>query len=352
MTLIDEFDQLEVDGQQRRQHLGMSVVGGDPRKLWLEFRWSFPLFENGRILRLFDLGNRIEDQVVDRLKKVDTIKVSATDKEGNQYRCSFLGGHMGGSVDGVVKQADPENPEEVMVLEVKSANNNRFRELQQGGSYEDWSNDYSVQIQCYMAAFDLKRALIIVYNKNDSDIYTEIVEARDGVLEEMIEKAKLIIQADSPPPSPYSSTDYRIRKFMTQKQQAIYGLKQLPDDVNCRNCAHSEPMLGVDGGWLCNNFSKPIDEATQRKGCEQHIWLSSLVNLPINNISGGATTYAKGKTLITNAPKDQAGKDVYTSQEMRELSKVNYDPEVIKKLMRFREAFGMDTRLEELTRDG
>ena len=293
MTLVDEFDQLEVDGQRRRQHLGMSVIGGDPRKLWLEFRWSFPMFENGRILRLFDLGNHIEDQVVDRLKKVDTIKVSATDKEGNQYRCSFLGGHMGGSVDGVVKQADPENPEEVMILEVKSANNNRFRELQQGESYEEWS-----------------------------------------------------------PPSPYASTDYRIRKFMTQKQQAIYGLKQLPDDINCRNCAHSEPVFDGDGAWRCNNFSKPIDEATQRKGCEQHIWLSSLVNLPVNGLSGGATTYAKGKALITNAPKDQAGKDVYTSQEMRELSKVNYDPEVIKKLMRFREEFGMDTRLEELTRDG
>jgi hypothetical protein len=351
MTLVDEFDELEVYGQRRRQHLGMSVIGGDPRKLWLEFRWSFPLFENGRILRLFDLGNRIEDQVVDRMKKMEGLKVSAKDKDGNQYRCSFLGGHLGGSVDGVVKDVDPENPEEVMILEVKSANNNRFRDLQQGESYEEWSKDYSAQIQCYMAAFDLKRALIIVYNKNDSDLYIEIVEARDGILDEMTEKAKLIIQADSPPPSPYSSTDYRIRKFMTPKQQAIYGLEQLPDDINCRNCAHSEPVFDGDGGWRCNNFNKPLDETTQRQGCEQHIWLSSLVSLPIDGIGGGVTTYAKGKVLLTNAPKDQAGKDVYTSKEMRELSKVNYDPEVIKKLMRFREEFGINTRLEELTRD-
>ena len=352
MILIDEFDQLELVGQKKRAHLGMSVVGGNERQLWFEFRWSFPMFEDGRILRLFDLGHRIEDQVLDRLKKMNGIRVSSKNKDGTQYRCSFLGDHMGGSLDGIVKNVIKDKPEEVLLLEVKSANDRRFKELQQTGDYEAWSTNYSVQIQCYMAAFELDRTLIIVYNKNDSEIYTEIVEAKDGVLEEMIAKAKRIIVAEKPPPSPYASTDYRIRKFMTKKQQGIYNLKRLPDNVNCRNCAHSEPMLGEEGGWLCHNFSKPIDEATQRKGCDQHIWLSSLVNLPIEKMGETTTSYLRGNDVFTNAPKDQAGKDVYTSQEMRELSKVNYDPEVIKKLMRFREEFGVGTRLEELTRDG
>ena len=39
----------------------------------------------------------------------------------------------------------------------------------------------------------------------------------------------------------------------------------------------------------------------------------------------------------------------FTSAEMRELSKVDYDSDVMKKLLRFREEFGVDTRLEELT---
>ena len=69
MNIIEEFDNVEVGQQKYRMHLGMSGVGDNPRKVWLNFRWSFPLFENGRILRLFDLGNRIEDQVVDRLKQ-------------------------------------------------------------------------------------------------------------------------------------------------------------------------------------------------------------------------------------------------------------------------------------------
>jgi len=57
----------------------------------------------------------------------------------------------------------------------------------------------------------------------------------------------------------------------------------------------------------------------------------------------------KGNKSITNAPKSEAAMNSFTSAEMRELSKVNYDPDLIKKLLRFREEFGVDTRLEELT---
>ena len=89
-----------------------------------------------------------------------------------------------------------------MLLEVKSANNSRFNELQQGESYEQWSFNYATQILCYMASFNLKRALVVVYNKNDSSLYTEVVEAREGVLEEMTSKASKIISATDPPESP------------------------------------------------------------------------------------------------------------------------------------------------------
>ena len=351
MNIVEEFDKAEQQGQKHRVHMGMSIIGDNPRKLWLMFRWSFPMIDNSRILRLFDLGNRIEDQVVDALKK-SSINVSALDKAGKQYRCSHLAGHLGGSTDGVVKNVDPENPEEVMLLEVKAANNNRFNELQQGESYEQWSSNYAVQIQCYMASFNLKRTLVVVYNKNDSSLYTEIIDAREGVLEKMKKKAREIIAATEPPESPYSPTDYRIKKFMSAKEQAIYTLEQLPDDVNCRNCKHSEPVLEGDGGWRCNKFNKAIDEETQRQGCDDHIWLPALVNLPIESKGEDDITYMKGGKSITNAPKNKTGMNVFTSTEMRELSKSYYDPELIKKLLRFREEFGVDTRLEELTRDG
>ena len=350
MNIIEEFNNVEIVQQKYRMHLGMSGVGDNPRKVWLNFRWSFPLFEKGRILRLFDLGNRIEDQVVDRLKQMENIKVSALDKDGKQYRCSFLAGHFAGSTDGVVKNVDPKNPEEVMLLEVKSANNSRFNELQQAESYEQWSSNYAIQIQCYMAALNLSRTLVVVYNKNDSGLYTEIIDAREGVLDEMKQKARQIILATAPPESPYSPTDYRIKKFMSAKEQAVYNLEQLPDNVNCRNCKHSEPIIEGDGGWRCNKFNKPIDEAKQRAGCEQHIWLSSLVNLPIESQGDDSITYMKGPNSFTNAPKDQLGRTSYTSHEMKELSKANYDPEIVKKLMRFRDEFGVNTRLEELTR--
>ena len=348
MNIVEEFDKAEQAGQKHRMHMGMSIIGDNPRKLWLMFRWSFPLIDNGRILRLFDLGNRIEDQVVEALKK-SSIKVSALDKDGKQYRCSYLAGHLGGSTDGVVKNVDSENPEEVMLLEVKSANNNRFNELQQSESYEQWSFNYATQIQCYMAAFNLKRALVVVYNKNDSSLYTEIVDAREGVLEEMVDKARKIITATKPPESPYSPTDYRIKKFMSAKEQAIYNLERLPDDVNCRNCKFSEPVMEGDGGWRCNKKNTMLAEEAQRNHCDDHIRLTALVNLPVESEGENDVTYMKGNKSITNAPKSEAAMNSFTSAEMRELSKANYDPDLIKKLLRFREEFGVDTRLEELT---
>ena len=99
-------------------------------------------------------------------------------------------------------------------------------------------------------------------------------------------------------------------------------------------------------------FNKAIDEETQRQGCDDHIWLPALVNLPIESKGEDDITYMKGGKSITNAPKNKTGMNVFTSTEMRELSKSYYDPELIKKLLRFREEFGVDTRLEELTRDG
>jgi hypothetical protein len=52
--------------------------------------------------------------------------------------------------------------------------------------------------------------------------------------------------------------------------------------INCRTCLHSTP---VDGGWHCDRHQKRLTEVDQRSGCEQHLYLPTLV--PATQVDAG-----------------------------------------------------------------
>ena len=56
---------------EHRPHLGGSQIGNEcSRALWYQFRHAWtPLFE-GRLLRLFETGDREEDRIVSNLRAV------------------------------------------------------------------------------------------------------------------------------------------------------------------------------------------------------------------------------------------------------------------------------------------
>jgi len=66
-SIFDRIDEQIAEKEGRsRGHLGFSGIGDDDEyKQWMGFHWCLPSTFGGRMLRLFDLGNRIEDQVVD-----------------------------------------------------------------------------------------------------------------------------------------------------------------------------------------------------------------------------------------------------------------------------------------------
>ena len=82
--------------------------------------------------------------------------------------------------------------ETIVLLEVKSANDKRFRELQKERDYGGWSETYRWQIHCYMGAMSLTHALVVVVNKNNSEIYSEIIEFDPSIWEKAQEKARKI----------------------------------------------------------------------------------------------------------------------------------------------------------------
>jgi len=69
-SIIEKIDEwIASNNEGHRGHLGFSVIGDeDEHKQWMSFHWCLPSDFDGRMLRLFDLGNRIEDQVVDNIR--------------------------------------------------------------------------------------------------------------------------------------------------------------------------------------------------------------------------------------------------------------------------------------------
>ena len=342
--IFEQIDEKIVELETRyRNHLGMSGIGDDDeRKLWLGFRHCLNSSFEGRMLRLFNLGNRIEDQVVDDIRRTGIIAVASEDENGKQFSASLLGGHFAGSCDGILKGVLPEPDEETIVLlEVKSANDKRFRELQKERDYGGWSETYRWQIHCYMGAMSLTHALVVVVNKNNSEIYSEIIEFDPVIWEKAQEKAKKIICSDAPPPPSRSESDWRI-KNESYVYQDVYFKRRLPQSVNCRNCKNSKPVVESNGAvWYCSRRNKALTDEEQRIGCDDHLWIPALVNadyLP-DKSNEDEVAYRVGIMTIFNVISSKRGEYRYTSCEMRELSKTKFDLKMIESMEPVRNEF-------------
>ena len=330
-SIFDRIDEQLAEKENRfRGHLGFSGIGDDDEyKLWMGFRWCLPASFNGRMLRLFDLGNRIEDQVVENIRNTDVISIASHDKDGNQFRASFFGGHFAGSCDGLLKGVLPPPSEEViLLLEVKSANDKRFKELVKLESYEAWSETYRWQIHAYMGALGLTKCMVVVVNKNDSSVYTEIIDFNPQVWEKAQAKAQRIICSDAPDKSTrMSEKDWRMKNESELYRNVYFG-RRLPESVNCRNCKNVKPLTESNGAvWFCKRKQQSLSLDAQREGCKDHLWIPELVNA--NHLPGKSTedsvAYQVGIMEFYNSTSEVTGEYHYSSVEMRELSKADFE---------------------------
>ena len=188
--LIDQFYE---DHFEPRTHLGLSQCGNEcDMFLWLKYHGHIEASPQGRILRLFELGNKVEDIVVADLEKVGYTVTDQQESVIFNWGDVKLTGHTDGRISGL-KESSKQH-----LLEIKSCNQKRFVSLKKDG-YCKWSETYKFQIMAYMLGLELDRCLVVVYNKNDSNLYTERIKLDKQWIINKLEHVFEVISRDTPP---------------------------------------------------------------------------------------------------------------------------------------------------------
>lgn len=274
-TLPKVEDAYSEQSDKFRSHLGASLVGSDClRELWYIFRWAAPgssletkRIPHSQMIRLMNRGHLEEARFVALLLMIGC-EVWQYDVQGNQFRISAHGGHFGGSGDAVLRGI-PECPDIALQGEFKTHNDDSFTKLKSEGLRESKPRHYA-QMQMYMGGLGLQGGLYFAINKDNDELYAELVEFNSELFRERSEKAKRVI--DSPFPLPKISESPGWWKCKMCRQRSICHNGEKPHR-NCRTCIHSKP---IDGGWVCTNPSRlgilaqyiPLTKEDQIKGCE------------------------------------------------------------------------------------
>lgn len=240
-------DAYRQDSDAFRSHMGASTIGREcARELWYSFRWATAKRFDGRMLRLFNRGHMEEARFIALLLTIGCAVIQQ-DENGRQFRIEEFGGHYGGSGDGMA-DGIPDLPAGVRALtEFKTHNDKSFKKLKEAGVREA-KFEHFVQMQQYMRKMGLVVAVYFAVNKNDDELYAEIVPLDVNIADRYIHRAIEIIPLQQPPNKLSQSAGWFGCKFCDHRPVCHLGA---PPERNCRTCEHSVPR--PDGKWWCEN---------------------------------------------------------------------------------------------------
>jgi hypothetical protein len=249
---------------EHRPHLGGSQIGREcDRALWYQFRWAWTPHFEGRMLRLFETGDREEDRVVRNLRDVGVTVWDRDPDTGRQVRFEACGGHFALSLDGVGENF-PES-KKPHTLEFKTMNTKSFRKLSEDG-LEKSNAIYWAQCQIGMHLSKLERCYFFAVCKETDAIYGERIRYDPAQGIKLEAKANRIVFAPLPPPRiTEDPSDWRC-KFCPYF--AVCQGNKIPE-VHCRTCAHVTPEN--NGSWSCSLGNK-VD-----KPCANHLFIPQMM---------------------------------------------------------------------------
>ncbi len=261
-----------------RAHLGASLIGrACERQLWYGFHWVLAEKHKASLLRLFRRGQREEAHFVAILKSIGCEVWEADPATGKQFRISRENGHYGGSLDGVARGCPDLPPDTPFLTEFKTHNDKSFKKLQEEGLLRaKW--EHFCQMQEYMGEMSLLYGLYCAVNKNDDQLYFELVKYSQSQHE--IGKARANRIVWSPVPSPRIAEQPSNFNCKWCHFQRLCHFGDVAPVKSCRTCKFSKPSADsiAKGLWqcdhpiqddspLCGNY---LTEEEQRRGCQYY----------------------------------------------------------------------------------
>ncbi len=301
--------------QDHRPHMGASIIGHPcSRYVWLTWRWARTPQFPGRVLRLFDTGKREEERLLEELRGIGAQVWDTNPETGDQWRVVACKGHFGGSLDGVAKGL-PEAPKSPAVLEFKTHSAKSFADLLSKKVQSSKPQHYD-QMQVYMGLMEIDRALYIAVNKDTDDLYVEWVHFDREHFENLLDYAQGLIEMPTPPDRISADPANWQCKGCTHWDLCHGGIAA---EANCRTCCHASPV--ENGAWHCDHHSKKIDDATQRKGCGDHLLIPALTPYA-QAIDGGASWVAykhrdTGQVFVNGKEAVEGYGQAFTSKELQ-----------------------------------
>lgn len=299
----------ERNNEPHRRHLGASQIGGEClRSIWYNFYWVMKVNFSGRMHMLFQEGFAFEDWIMPQLRAAG-YTVAEVDEAGNQYRLGEEG-LLCGSCDGYIFLEG-----EWAITEMKTHNDKSFKALVKD-EVKKSKPQHFVQMQVYMGYAGLKKALYIAKNKNDSDLYFEIIEFDQAVFDDARMKAH-VIRTNGPPKRVSEKPTFYKCKWCDFSD--ICHEDKIPE-VNCRTCINFS--LDQVNQPMCKGIL--ISEAIELSGCEDHVFRPDLT--PWEPVVGNdkAVTYPNGIANCGRAGFPELAEDVravFTSHELHNCHK-------------------------------
>jgi len=256
--------------QPRRtsRSVSMSTIGHPcERQAWYRFRNFDSLPMDGRVLLLFTVGDVIEDLAVKWLSNRYTIAHAGTDQMMFEDHGGLFRGYADGIIHGVM------GGDERWILEIKSAGASSFRKFKANG-VEASKIEYYVQLQCYMGYASLQcymgyasldKALFVMVNKDNSDLYCECVQFQPGVFYEAKQKAARVIRSQSPPDRTGVKKSDPICKFCDYKSWCWDKNMMVQYTKTCGSCKY---LLVNNLTMWCDHPDHPFLIDKWGQGCD------------------------------------------------------------------------------------
>ena len=248
-SLTRDIDAIAPREDTPREYIGASNVGSECEA---EIAFSHRGFPNNelppRTEIIFELGHMLENLILKHLKKANRNVWEKDGNTGKQYRGTAFNNHIIGNADGII-----EVDSEAMLLEIKSMNDASFKKFKKHGAKISHQRYYAqIQLMLYLRPGDIpmRRAILVAYNKNNSEYWDECIEADHDYIMYLRAKIQRILDNEATKKS-IDETDWYCKSWCMKSDTCWHGVAP---EKKCSTCKHAEANDHVR--WRCSLHDK------------------------------------------------------------------------------------------------